>query len=247
MERARAEAGRREAVRREDKRRCSTRVGLVLRTALTLSALCAGALVGCGGGDDDTSPESLRQQLLPASELSGFKSERKFDWDNPIDFAVQGVHLPEATPPSQAVEVFEDAGFEAGVGEGFVAAKGKPFEGPRAAVDVVQLGSDDDAREALDYVRKEALKQPCFATCSVEAREFAVAGIPGAKGVHLRPLRNPPPNAPPPFESHALGFTIGPRLYLVSADGGPGQVKKSQVTSAAAALYERNAKSDAGS
>jgi hypothetical protein len=131
------------------------------------------------------------------------------------------------------------------VGEGFVAAKGSPFEGPRAAVDVAQFGADDDAREALDYVRKEALKQPCFGVCSVDAREFAVAGIPGAKGVQLRPQRNLPPNAPPPFEAYSIGFTIGPRLYLVNADGGPGQVKKSQVLDAARALYERNAKRDA--
>ena len=34
------------------------------------------------------------------------------------------------------------------------------------------------AREALDYVHKEALKQPCFAVCSVDAKEFAVAGNP---------------------------------------------------------------------
>ena len=112
-------------------------------------------------------------------------------------------------------------------------------------MEVVQVGSDEDAREALDYARKEALKQPCFAVCSVDAREFAVAGIPGAKGVHLTPQKEPPPDAPPPFEAYAIGFTIGARLYLVNADGGPGQVKKSQVTSAAEALYDRNAKSDA--
>ena len=60
---------------------------------------------------------SLRDQLLPASEIPGFKSERKFDYDNPIDFAHEGLLLPEATPLSQAVDAFENAGFEAGVGE----------------------------------------------------------------------------------------------------------------------------------
>ena len=74
-----------------------------------------------------------------------------------------------------------------------------------AAVDVVQLGSDDDAREALDYVRSEALKQPCFAVCSVEAREFSVAGIPGAEGVQLTPLTEPPPDAPPRSRPSASG------------------------------------------
>jgi hypothetical protein len=138
-------------------------------------------------------------------------------------------------------------GFEAGVGEQLVVAKGNPFEGPGAGVDVVQLGSDDEARDALDYVRKEALKQPCFAVCSVEGREFAVPGIPGAKGVQQTPLRQPPPDAPPPFAAYGVGFTIGPRLYLTNSGGPPGQVKKSQVLEAAKALYERNAKSDASS
>ena len=158
---------------------------------------------------------------------------------------VQGLHLPQATPALQAVKTFDDAGFEAGAGEQLVAAKGNPFEGPHGAVEVVQLGSDDDAREALGYVRKEALKQPCFAVCSVDPEEFAVAGVPGAKGVQLTPQKEPQPDAPPPFEAYSIGFTIGPRLYLVNADGGPGQAKKSQVISAAKALYDRNVKSEA--
>jgi hypothetical protein len=208
------------------------------------AALAALVFAGCGGDDDGTSPASLTGELLPASEFPGFKVEREFEWDNPIDFVVEGFHLPEATPPSDAVEAFENAGFEAAAGEFLV--KGEPFQGPGAAVDVVQLGSDDDAREALDYVRSEALKQPCFAVCSVEAREFSVAGIPGAEGVQQTPLPEPPPDAPPPFESFGVGFTDGSRLYLVSAEGGPGQVKKDEVLSAAEALYDR-AMSDAAS
>lgn len=214
---------------------------------MAVSVLCAVALVGCGDDDDGTSSASLRSQLLPASELPGFKTERKFDWGDPIDFVHEGLLLPESTPRSQAVEAIEDAGFEAGVGESFVVAKGSKFEGPRAAVAVAQLGSDDEAREALDYAHKEALKPPCFGVCSVNVREFAVTGIPGAKSAQLTPQRNPPPDAPPPFVSYAVAFTTGSRLYLVHAEGEPGQVKKRQVLSAAKALYERNAKSDATS
>ena len=233
-----------EAVRGGDTGR-SSRAVVVLRTALAVSALGMGGVVGCGDDDDGNgggaSPASLRSQLLPPSEVPGSKTERKFEWDNPIDFAVQGFHLPESTPPSQAVEAFEKAGFEAGVGATFVAAKGPPFQGPHTSVSVVQLGSDDDAGEALDYVRKEALKQPCFAVCSVDAREFAVTGIPGAKGVQLTPQRNPPANAPPPFAAFSIAFTAGPRLYLVNVDGEPGQVDKGQALRAAKALYKRSA------
>ena len=216
---------------------CSTRAAWVLRTALVLVVVSIGALAGCGGDDDGTSPASLKDRLLPESELPGFKIVRNFEWDNPIDFVVEGIHLPEATPRSRAVEAFEDFGFEAGVG----------VDGPGGNVGVVQLGSDEDARKALDYVRKEALKQPCFAVCAVEGREFAVAGIPGAKGVQHTPLREQPPNAPPPFEDYGIGFTIGPRLFQVGAGGEPGQVKKERVLEAAKALYERNTKSGAAS
>jgi hypothetical protein len=234
-----------EVVSAGEGRRLSTSAALLLGAALAAAVLSIGGLVGCGGDDDKTSPASLRNQLLPASEIPGFKSERKFDYDNPIDFVHEGLPLPESTPLSQAVDAFENAGFEAGVGERFV--KGKPFEGPGASVNVAQLGSDDDAREALDYVRKEALKQPCLAVCSVQGKEFAVAGIPGAKGVQQTPLPDPPPNAPPPFASYGVGFTIGSRLYLVGTGGGPGQVKKDQALDAAEALYKRNATPDAGS
>jgi hypothetical protein len=239
-----------DAVRGGQRRRGSTATALLLRAALASSVLCTGALAGCGGGDDGTSPADLTSQLLPASEFPGFKSERKFEWDNTIDYVGQGLQgriLPESTPPSQAVDAFDDAGFEAGVGDRFVRANGNRFEGPQIAEDVVQLGSDADAREALDYVGKEASKPPCFGVCSVAIRKFAVPGIPGASGIQLTPQRNPPPDAPPPFEAYGVGFTIGPRLFLVDAGGGPGQVNKSQVVDAAKALYQRNAKSDEAS
>jgi hypothetical protein len=216
-----------------------------LGARLALVGLFIVALVGCGGNDDAVSPGSLKSHLLPASDVAGFEVERDLSWDNPIDFVGEGLPLPESTPPSLAVKAFEDAGFEAGVGEMLVAAKGNKFEGPHAGVAVVQLGSDDEARDALDYVRKEGLKQPCFAVCSVEGREFAVPAIPGAKGVQLTPLRQPPPDAPPPFEAYGVAFTIGPRLYMTNSGGPPGQVKKSQVLRVAEPLYERNAKSDA--
>ena len=105
-------------------------------------------------------------------------------------------------------------------------------------VAVLDLGSDDDAREALDDVREEAVTQPNRDMCVVNASEFAVAGIPDAQGVALTPQLDPPPDAPPPFVSYGVGFTIGPRLYLVTVRGEPGQVTKSEAVDAARALYD---------
>jgi hypothetical protein len=58
--------------------------------ALMLAALLSLAFAGCGGDDDGVSPASLKSQLLPASDFPGFKVEREFSWDNPIDFVGQG-------------------------------------------------------------------------------------------------------------------------------------------------------------
>ena len=97
----------------------------------------------------------------------------------------------------------------------------------------VQLGSGDDARKVLRYVRQEALKRPSFDVCSLNTREFTVTGIQGAEGVALTPQLDPPPDAPPPFVRYGIGFTIGPRLYLVTVDGEPGRVEMSQAVSTA--------------
>jgi hypothetical protein len=210
---------------------------------LALVALLAtGALAGCGDDDDDggdgASAADLKKQLLPESDVPGYKVQRTFAWDNATDAVVQGLFLPEETPPSRGVEVYEDAGFEAGAGEQLV--KGNPFEGPHAAVVVIEFGSEDGARDALDFVHGEDLKQPCFAVCSVNPREMAVDGIPGAKGAQLLPLRNPPDNAPPPFEAYAVEFTVGARLFVVGGSGGPEQVDKTFVLDAAKRYYARN-------
>jgi hypothetical protein len=232
--------------RRTSARGSATAVRFI-RGPLALALLCIAVLSGCGGDDNGgTSPASLKNDLIPPSQFPDFtKVARSFEWDDPIDFAVEGLSLPEATPPSDAVKAMEDASFGAAVGEHLLTGKGGA--GPNGQVLVAQFGSDGEAVDALDYVRKEALKQPCFAACSVEAKEFAVAGIPGAKGVQQMPLAKPPPDAPPPFSSYGIGFTIGPQFFLAVTGGAPGEVKKSQVLDAAKALYDRNTKTDAAS
>jgi hypothetical protein len=209
---------------------------------LALVALCVTAALAACGDDDDggTSAADLKKQLLPESQVPGFKVERSFEWNDAVDAVVQGLFLPEETPPSTGVDVYEEAGFEAGAGESLVVEKGNTFQGPRATVEVVEFGSDGGAADARDFAHEQDLKQPCFAVCSVNPTEMAVSGIPDAKGAKLLPLKKPPPNAPPPFEAYGVEFTIGPRLYLVSAGGGPGQVKASRVLDAAKRLYARN-------
>jgi hypothetical protein len=212
----------------------------VVRLVLLLGlALAAVAISGCGGDAEETSPAALEGRLLPASEVPRFKRERAFEWNDAIDLTVQGLFLPQSTPPSRAVDLIEDARFEAAVGEELVASKDDRFQGPRMTIDVVQLGSDDDAREVLDFLHKEDLKQPRSALCSQNPGELEVEGIPGAKGAEQVPRRNPPEGAPPPFVAYAVEFAVGPVLYVVAGSGGPGELSSSQVLDAAKTLYER--------
>jgi hypothetical protein len=84
-------------------------------------------------------------------------------------------------------------------------------EGGRS--DVVQVGSDDDAEKARDWLHEEALK-PCPHSCAVEFAEFDVEGIPGAKGAHrsaseadIEALGN---SEDKPFDGYTIDFADGP-------------------------------------
>jgi hypothetical protein len=190
------------------------------------------ALVGCGDDDDGDAAADLRDQLLAPADAAGFDLEREFEWTDPIDLAAEGLFISQNTKPSDFVESIEDAGFESGAGQIFM--KG---HGPGLNVVVAQFDSEDGAREALDLIHEEDLKQPCFGSCSSEGKEFSVEGIPGAVGAQQLPVPNPPPDAPPPFDSYAVEFTDGSTLYVVNGGGPPGSIKKSDVLDVAEKLY----------
>jgi hypothetical protein len=204
-------------------------------SALFALLVVAAVAAGCGGDDDGTSPESLKSRLLPASEVQGFKVRRTFEWDNAVDYTVQGVFFSESTRPSELVGVIEDAGFEAGAGQEF----SKGGMGPGMSVRAVKFASGEGAEDVRDRLHQEDLTQPCYGVCSQIQSDLTVSSIPGAKGAQSVPDPKPPPNAPPPFEGYAVEFTLGPYLYVVNGGGGPGQLKKEQVLDAATALYDR--------
>ena len=222
-----------------------------LRLMALLTLLCA-AMAGCGGGDDNdgASSESLRSSLLPASAFPGYKLHRIYSWEDPIDFTTQGLPVSQNTDPSDVVELVRDADFSAGSGEELEKENHSSF----ISVAVAKVGSADKAEKLAEQIRTEALKQPCYGTCSERSERFAVSGIPGADGVAQVPAKTPmgkepteadatpEPGAPPPFVAYGVGFTIGDTIYLVGLNGEPGKVHKDEVMQAAQALYQRASK-----
>ena len=206
----------------------------MLPAAIALLVAVAMATVAACGDDDEggVSPEALEEHLFPKSELQrlDLEVERTFAWDNPTDFTVQGLFLPEATPPSESIELIDDAGFEAGAGQ---------FLGRGSSVGVAQFQSEEGANEVRDYLHEQDLQQPCYAACVVEPREFELEGIPDAQAVAQLPTEGePPPDSGPPFERYVVEFTVGSFLYVGDASGPPGGDLRSQFVEAANALYD---------
>src|ERR1700681_731838 len=79
------------------------------RLVVAVCSTVAVALAGCGGGGSGVSSASLPPRLLPASSTPGFGLERTLDWSDPVNLVGEGLFLPQAAHPSEAVKEFKDA------------------------------------------------------------------------------------------------------------------------------------------
>ncbi len=194
------------------------------------------SLPGCGGDDDEPegpSPESLEGLLPPASQLGPLNLQATLTWDNAIDLVVQGVVLPEATAPSDAVAQIEDAGFVAGAGEILMPrGDGSPVNATVAAFD-----STEGVAQAQEYLHTQDLEQPCAAACAVSPVELPIKDIPDATAVHHVPVEGELPPGVHPFEGFAIEFPIGENLFYASASAGPGEIPVSTFERGAANFY----------
>jgi len=200
-----------------------------------LLLLCLAA--GCGGGgSNEPSDASLRERLLPASDVPGFKFHRAYIWTDPVDGTIQGLQLSENTKPSDVVNAIDDAGFVKGAGQEYQQGG---FHGPILGITATKYDSDSGAEKAQDIVHTEYRKQPCYGVCSQKTSDLAVDGIPGAQGVASEPDPAAPAEVQPGFEAYAITFPIGPYLYVVQGGSDPGHGMKTSVMDAAQKLYAR--------
>jgi hypothetical protein len=154
-----------------------------------------------------------------------------------VNIVGEGLFLPEATHPSQAVKEIRDAGFRSSVGEDLNRGGAN---GDEIRNGVLKLESDSAAAKLRDWMHSEDLQQPCFASCIFSPRNLAIPGIPGARGVRqvptgarsaappgvtLPPGANPPKGAVvgggPPTR-YLVEFTVGPYLYFAWTEAGAG-------------------------
>jgi hypothetical protein len=182
--------------------------------------MAAIGLGACGGDNDDgggdVSLAELRSHLPAAGDL-GLTEQRESEWHDATDVLVQGLVIPEATTPSELGAAIQDAGFHSAVGSE-LADSGHKLN---VRIGAAQFDSEHGALEARDVLHKEDLKQPCLAACAVAPREYEFDEIPDSAAVHHAPVRSELPPGLSPVEAYHAEFVIGPRLYVVQADGPP--------------------------
>jgi hypothetical protein len=196
---------------------------------LSLALFLAVAVGGCGGGGDSTvSSTSLQSRLIPASQVPGFKFERRLDWSDPVNLVGEGMTLPEVTHPSQAVSELKNANFEGAAGE--VLRKGSGFATTELNIGAAKFKSPADADNVRDWMHKQDLQQPCFVQCIFSPRPATIPGVPGARFVVQQPTGAPKPppglKLPPgarsgPPANYLAEFTVGPYLHWVFLQADP--------------------------
>ena len=206
-------------------------------------AVCAAAaglagLTGCGSNSSEVSAATLKPRLLPASLAPGFHVLRTLDWSDPVNLVGEGIFLPQATHPAQAVEEVRSADFRGAVGEDLNRGGSN---GSDITTGVVKFKSTSGAEKVRDWMHREDLQQPCFAECIFSPRNLAVTGIPGAEAVRQVPSTQPPSTPPPgvklprgvklpprgakvlpgagPPTRYLVEFTVGPYLYFARTEG----------------------------
>ena len=211
-------------------------------------ALAAFALVGCSGDDDETAvPLPVAQRFVSAEDAPGTKPDPVEKRETTTDYAIFIPALKDQSidPDSdELAEVFDDAGFEsAGTDTRFFGETHSPETSNHVFSSFIELGSDDAAASALDWLETDQMK-PCPESCAVERSSFDVDGIPDARGVHrvatAEDIEDLGRSDEQPQDDYWIGFTDGSTVYTVVLHGHePGSVTEDQAQQIASAYYER--------
>ena len=212
-----------------------------------LAALAMITLVACGGDDDEetAAPVSAAQRFVTEEDAPGSKPDPDETRQTVEDLDAFIVGLSElAVDPDkeEATTVFEEAGFKgAGVDTRFYGEAHTPGVSPHVVSSFMELGSEDGAASALDWLEADS-KKPCPRSCAVQISTFDV-DIPGARGVRrlttAEDIERVGTEDQRPSDSYWVGFTNGAFVYNVDLFGPPGSVSEEQALDIASAYYDR--------
>jgi hypothetical protein len=211
-----------------------------IRLAVFGSAL---ALVACSG--DDPAPPPLAQRFVTTEDAPGSSLDpvevRQTAED--LDEFLTVFHDAMVEPDDEEMTaVFQEAGFQrAGTEVRFYGETHSPDE-PHIFSSFYELGSEDGARNALDWLVTDSMK-PCPESCATVVSDFDVAGIPDGSGVRRLTTAEAveaagTPNQIPRDE-YWVAFTVGSSVYTVDLAGPPGSVTEQQAREIASASYDR--------
>jgi hypothetical protein len=208
-------------------------------------ALCltAVALVACSG--DDPEPPPLAQRFVTTADAPGSSvdpvevRQTAEDLDQFVDVFHDFMVEPD---DEEMTTVFEGAGFEsAGTEVRFYGETHSPDE-PHIFSSFYELGSEDGARNALDWLVTDSMK-PCPESCATVVSDFDVAGITDGSGVRRLTTAEAieaagTPNQIPRDE-YWVAFTVGSSVYTMDLAGPPGSVTEQQAREIASAFHDR--------
>jgi hypothetical protein len=214
------------------------------RYAVRLAVLVtAVALVGCGGGEP--TPPPLAERFVASSDAPGSTidpEETRQTAEDLEGFVATFRDFMVAADSEEMTAVFEEAGFrQAGTEVRFFGDTHSP-EAPHVFSSFFEVGSEDDAETALDWLATDSL-QPCPDSCAVEISEFEVDAIPDARGVHrLATAAAIEAAGTPeqiPRDDYWIGFTVGSSVYTMELGGPPGSVTEQEALDIASAYHDR--------
>ena len=143
----------------------------------------------------------------------------------------------------EATTIFEEAGFKgAGVDTRFYGETHTPGVSPHVVSSFIELGSEDGATSALDWLETD-VRKPCPMSCAAQISTFDVDDIADARGVRrsatAEDIERVGTADERPFDSYWVGFTDGAFVYNVDLFGPPGSVSEEQALEIATAYYDR--------
>ncbi len=212
-----------------------------------LVALTAVTLVACSGSDDESAaPVPVAERFVTAEDAPGSKPDPVEKRQTTEDFDEFIAALSEASidpDKEEMTTVFQDAGFTgAGVDTRFFGETHTPGQSPHVNSSFIELGSEDGATSALDWLETDA-KKPCPMSCAAQISTFDVDDIPDARGVQriatAEDIERVGNADEQPSEGYWIGFTNGAFTYTVDLHGPPGSVSEEQALDIASAYYDR--------